>query len=430
MRSVSTTEITVRPPTNDAEADTFFRLAAATFIRDTPVGVAAADFRRFVDEAPGADPSRVRCAYRADRYLGGYLLEERWLRVGPGRVRTGWIGVVVTHPDHRRQGVATALMRDAIAYATDRRYGLLLLNGLAGFYDPFGYTDVFDATEHALDLAPILALPPSPYRVRRATSGDATALLALYNRHYGSYPGSTARPLVYQEFLLRFAGALSSEAYRSPSGLPFEAAVVALDADDEPRGALVHPWGPLRGFGSEAIADDWPAALALLQHQARLLAALPAPPAEMRWPLPPDSPTFFLLADRLPVRSETHHRPRAGWMARPVNLDAVVRAALPVWQERWWRHGITRAGQWTLAIGDEAWRLTAGSGELQLAERSADDVLTIQLTPQVFTQILFGYRPVVWAAAQPGQSIPQDLVPLLEHLLPLGRAWITPTDGC
>ena len=45
--------------------------------------------------------------------------------------------------------------------------------------------------------------------------------------------------------------------------------MVAVDGDDRPRGYLVAPWGPLRAFGSEVAADDWPATLALLQHHAR-----------------------------------------------------------------------------------------------------------------------------------------------------------------
>jgi predicted GNAT family acetyltransferase len=38
------------------------------------------------------------------------MLEERAMQVGTARLLTGCIGAVVTYPDHRHQGVATALM--------------------------------------------------------------------------------------------------------------------------------------------------------------------------------------------------------------------------------------------------------------------------------------------------------------------------------
>ena len=72
----------------------------------------------------------MRGAFTGNAYLGGYLIEERLLRVGPARVRTGCIGVVVVHPEHRGQGIGKALMRDAFDHARARGQVLLLLHGL------------------------------------------------------------------------------------------------------------------------------------------------------------------------------------------------------------------------------------------------------------------------------------------------------------
>ena len=63
------------------------------------------------------------------------------MHVGTARLLTGCIGAVVTYPDHRHLGVATALMHDALAYAQSHHYALLLLDGIPKFYYRYGYDD-------------------------------------------------------------------------------------------------------------------------------------------------------------------------------------------------------------------------------------------------------------------------------------------------
>ena len=159
VSSMSTCDVVVRPPATDGELAASCQLAAEQFIRETPQSIAARDFQHFITETPGADRSGMRCAFRGEAYLGGYRVEERWLRVGPARLRTGCIGVVVVDPAHRGQGIGKTLMGDAFARALARRQTLLLLHGLVDFYRPFGFADVFDPTDHAVRGADILSAP-------------------------------------------------------------------------------------------------------------------------------------------------------------------------------------------------------------------------------------------------------------------------------
>lgn len=426
---MSSSEIVVRPLATPAEIDAFFRLAASTFMRNVPEENAGRDLCRYHAGAPDADPGNARAAFRDGALLGGYLVEERWLRLGSARVRTGWIGSVVTHPHHRRQGVATALMRDAVAYAHDRHLVLLLLHGLADFYTPFGYIDVFDAMEHTIGRNRVLSLPHGPYRVRPATVEDASALLSHYQCHYGPYTGATDRSQTRQEHYLRFVASLKPGVYRQRDGLPFAPPTLAVDATGQPRGYLASAWGPLRAFGYEAAAEDWPAALALLQHHSQQLEVAPEPPADVVWALPPDSPTFYLLADHLPVSSRAYHQPHAGWSACPTDLSALVQVMLPVWGDRWRRYGFD-PGVLTLMVGDETWGLELARNDVRLFALRPDEAPNVRLSPQVFVQLLFGHRPSRWAAQQPGQVVPRDLVSVLDALFPPGGAWIAPTDGC
>jgi GNAT superfamily N-acetyltransferase len=379
---------------------------------------------------PEVDAEAMRGAFRGVDYLGGYLIEDRWLRVGAARLRTGCVGVVVIDPVHRGQGIGKALMRDSFAHAHARGQTLLMLHGLADYYRPFGYADVFDATEHHIQRAAILAIPASAYRVREAKVADAAALLGLYDRHYGPHPGSFARSLARQEYLLDFSASLDCHAYRQRDGLPFAPPLVAVDADGRVRGYRVEPWGPLRAFGSEVTADDWPATLALLHHHARLLGELDSPPQEVCWPLPPDSLAAALLADHVIVERTSRSRPWANWEGAVVDPAEVMQSMLPAWDERWRPQGMGRSAALALTIDGVTRRVNLSLSGVTLAAPRADETHAISLTGPVLGPLLFGFRSVAWAALQDGQTIPPDTLPLLEILFPLQTPWIAPTDGC
>ena len=147
---------------------------------------------------PGYRSEQVRSAYCDGKLLGGYRIYERLLRIGAARLATGCIGGVYTLPEVRNQGVATALMHDAIAYAQAHDYPLLLLDGIPKFYYRYGYCDVYDLSTQELDRQAVLALPKSSCTVRLSTLDDAASLLALYERHFGSYTGSFERSIEQQ----------------------------------------------------------------------------------------------------------------------------------------------------------------------------------------------------------------------------------------
>ena len=240
----------------------------------------------------------------------------------------GCVGVVVAHPEHRGQGIGRAMMCDSFDHARARGHTLLMLHGAPAYYQPFGYADVFDATEHDVRREDILAHPASPYRVRAATPEDAPAFSTSTN---GTLAPSRqlrphGRPGSVPAGFLRLPRPL---AYEQRDGLPFSPTVIAVDADDRARGYLAAPWALLRAFGSEVAADDWPATLALLQHHARLLDALPEPPEQVRWPLPPDSLMAELLADHFTVQSLRHSRPSANWEASLVDPAALISGMVP-----------------------------------------------------------------------------------------------------
>ena len=431
---MSTLPIVARPFATAAERDAFFLEASRAFnpgLSEAERISNVAGRRQRAENAPDYDPILLRGAFRGDTFLGGYRIQERRMQVGAARLLTCCIGSVVTHAEARLQGVGTALMRDAIAFARSRQNALLLLDGIAHFYHRFGYSDMFDLTEHTINRALVLSLPPSPAMVRLATLDDAPAMLALYQRHYGPYAGSFARTAAEYQRLMAACWSFGA------------AIALAVDAEGQPCGYLYTYRAPDQPFAFEAAADNWPAALALLQHHAHLLDDLPEPAAELCWRMPPDALALHLLADHLSVsdtsgwdepvlgwsvKSQTYQHPDAGWMARIASLQALAQAMLPEWQARWQRSALRWDGALTLAVDGESCALALEGASIHVLDQPPAHAQQVILSQQGLTQLLFSYRPLALVAAQPNHSVPADLVPVLDTLFPPGHTCIAGSD--
>ncbi len=423
-RHVDSPDFIVRPLETSAERDAYTLLSVQTFSPHVDAPAALPHRRRFVEENPAFQPHHLRGAFIGNTFLGGYHIDDRVLCIGPTRLRTGCIGGVATVPEHRNQGVAAALLRDAVTYAQnakDPTHSLLLLNGIANFYHRFDFIDVFDITYHTIASQAIqsqIASSPTPYTTRLATFEDIPALFALHQRHYAAYAGSFERDQAFQERLFHQRGGMK----------PY----LALDSKGTPRGyLLLHRRPELEAY--EVAADTWDATLALLKLHVSLLEEHHSlPPEAVVWPLPPDSPTYYLLADHLSVKSQTVRTPDADWMARVGNLPTLVDALLPLWNERWQQNSPVRSGVIALTIDDTLFLLGADAVGIHLLDpmtSSAHAARYIMLSQHVFTQLLFGYRPISWAMQQAGQTIPADLSPVLTILFPKIQTWIAGSDA-
>jgi predicted N-acetyltransferase YhbS len=414
---ISSPSFTIRPLETADEIDAFFRLNTQIFRPDKDLEITKARRQKFILEEPEFEHTRLRGAFLENTYLGGYVLLERQLRLGLTQLRTCYISGIVTHPAYIGQGIGTALTRDVINYGLVHQYDLFLGHGIPNFYDRFDFIDIFDTTKVAINCNDILAHPTSPYYVRPATSNDVVALLALHQSHYGSYNGSFFRSLKQQEHLLSH-------------WLADEALLLVLSPDDQPSGYLLLSTLPStdRSYASEVAANDWLAVLALLQYHTHLLDTIANSPREIWWPLPLNSPTFYLLADHLPVYSQTYHLPNEDWMARPAHLLTLIQSLFPLWQDRWANDGQTGTDTLVLKIDNHMFLLDLIAKGVLLIDRLPANIQTISLDMQVFTQLLFGYRPATWAIHQSNQRIPKDLLPLLETLFPCISTWIPESD--
>lgn len=384
---------------------------------------------------PGYRQEQVRSAYRNGEQLGGYRIYERQLSVGAARIATGCIGGVYTRAEARMQGVATALMHDAIAYAQTHEYGLLLLDGIPKLYNRYGFCDVYDLSTCELDRLAVLSLPESPYEVRLPTLNDASSLLTLYQRYFESYTGSFVHSTEQHIHWIQHIG---------PGKL-----LIATDKHGQVKGylylAAAQAQGNIYLAGTqlwELVVDEWSAAVALLQHHARLVEHQGATKAIL-YMVPPNSPVVHWMTDNLEVVDistwdnpmlgwsvcqQTFHHRNAGWMACLVNLSALTKAMLPEWQARWYRSLAHWSGYISIVVGNEAFTLRFDDRSLQLLNTPVISTDVLTLTPQAFVQAVFGYRSIAELVLLREQPLSCDLVTVLSILFPTGQTYIPASD--
>lgn len=338
-----------------------------------------------------------RGAFARGQLVGGYTMWLRPMRLGAGFARTACIGGVVTDPAWRMRGVGRAMMLDAVAEARRHRAAVILLSGIAGFYVPFGYADVWDPPSHHIPLAEALRLPEGPLAVRPARPEDAPALDALYRRHYQArYTGAFRRTVAVAR-------------HRVLTGREFgRGTVVAVDARGRVRGYAALPRRdgyPVR----EAAAGDAFALRALVRHHASLLAQGTPTAEELAWSVPTRGLTFSLLADAFPVRTEARREEGAGWMARPGDARALARAA-------------------GAALGDAAAAVDLWVDGLPCRPDAPASAVHAELSGQVFLALAFGHRPAAWARTRPGQRLPAAAAAVLDEALVRHPPWIAGGD--
>jgi hypothetical protein len=136
-----------------------------------------------------------------------------------------------------------------------------------------------------------------------------------------------------------------------------------------------------------------------------------------------DNPTFGWA-----VREQIFRHRNAGWMARLVSIPALTQVMLPEWQSRWQRSLAHWSGEISLVVGDEAFTLRLSGTNLQLLDRPGTIGNALYFTPQAFTQVVFGYAPIVSVLQPRDQPLPNDLATVLTILFPSEQTWIPASD--
>ncbi len=258
---------------------------------------------------PGFRPAHHHRVGIKDGEIAAYAhIERHTLCYGRARLHVAGIGSVCAHPNYRRQGYAAAVMRDAVAYMAEQGAHLSLLNGVAGYYDSFGFSPVwpFYTVEVASDEAAAL---DRPLRLRDVRPDDIPQMAALYEKHWGG----------------RVTFDRSAEMWMWQVGDPGRYIQIVSGRDGQVAGYI--SGRASTGEEMEVVADSVGAAATLLAESGREHQL--AGRKHIRWMMPPDDAFVTFARQLLTVTLSARYLPNGGWMARLIDTPALMEALLP-----------------------------------------------------------------------------------------------------
>jgi len=144
----------------------------------------------------------------------------------------------------------------------------------------------------------------------------------------------------------------------------------------------------------------------------------------------PDTSHWRHPAEEWVLRGNSYHHRHAGWMGRIAHFPALLQSILPELQRRWQRGLAQWNGRVALSIAGELCVLHINGRQVELGDplHATSGVDALQLTPQSFTQLVFGYRSVEQVVETGGQDVSDELLAVLSVLFPSGQGWIARSD--
>jgi ribosomal protein S18 acetylase RimI-like enzyme len=325
-----------------------------------------------------------------------------WLR--GARLRAVGIGSVATHPDYRRRGLATALLRDTLALLHREGYHLSFLGSevAASFYERLGWRIVRQPS-HGAQAAEAATLPERPgLTIRAFAPSDLATVARIHARATRGRTGAVARSLRYWADHLSWI-------------------------DDDPGGFLVAVGsrGGLAGF-VRSRSERWASTLMLLDAHCREGAEACMPPLlgalgryavgqglkGIQASLPEGHPLGDAFA-RLPSAGVTTDV-RFPLMMRVVDLPGLLRSLAPLLGER----VPAMNAPLCLAFEEDGERtyLCLGPNGVQVARRPAGEVASV--SPGEAVALLLGQRSIRDVPAAGAEPPSEEALSALEQLLP------------
>jgi ribosomal protein S18 acetylase RimI-like enzyme len=340
-----------------------------------------------------------------DGAVVGYLrIFDRRMWVRGARLSAAGIGSVATHPDYRRRGLATALLRDTLALLRRDGYHLSFLGTeiAAPFYERLGWRIVRQPS-HGAPAAEAATLSERPgLTIRPFAPSDLAMVARIHARATRGRTGAVARSLRYWAdhmswidddaggFLVATGGRRGLTAFVRSRSERWASTLVVLDAHcrEGAEGDLAPLLGALGryavGQGLKGIQASLPEGHPLAEAFARLPSA--GVTTEVRFPL----------------------------MMRVVDLVGLLRSLAPLLGKR----VPAMKAPVSLAFEEDGWRtcLRVGPKGVRVAARSADEVVSV--SPGEAVTLLLGQKAVREILA-PGADPPSEgALSALEQLLP------------
>ncbi len=385
-----------------SEYEQMIRLASQVFGRGD-ADLKRRMLRRWLNYREGKAPDFAYRLHRVGLIDGEVVAHVRLvpsvLLYGQARLHVMGLSAVCTAPAHQRQGYAAAVIQDALLVTAEHRAHLSLLNGIADYYNRFGFHPVWP--HYYVEIAAAdAALLDSSLVVRPGLAEDIPHLAALYEKHWGGR--------------VSFLRSRAMWAWRVWDGSHEYFRVV----EDE-HGQIV---GYLAAYDSahvmaEVVVDTPHAARALLAEVGQTLLA--AGKATIQWLMPPDDTLVTYARQWVGVTVKAGYHPTGGWQGRVMDGYALVEAILP--------ELVAQATAVRPDFNPLELMVEANEAGIAVGLRGQKSTHT-QLSYPDFTQLLFGsLRPD--ALALRGENLlTQEAVWLLELLFPPRLACLAAWD--
>ena len=363
------------------ERDEIVDLISAVFVEKCRPRYAS---QHYQDSTYELDQSRV-CI--VDGKIVSYVrVSDRSIYIGEAVVKLGGIGMVVTSPEYRGRGYASALLRDAIAYMEAQNYDLsLLFTTIQPFYMPLGWAS-FPQTTFELELHDKKTFASSGWKTRQFDlERDLTQISQIYDEHNKGRTGTVLRPeKLWRDGYSQQVGMLPSLVIER-DGQIGAYANLAFPDDDQGIDAYLATYYPnLREVGCRSTNPD---SLLALCH-AILEAAYDRGVESISGRLTRHHPMTLLLSEESggPLSFSIHERV----MYRVISLERLFQKLIPKFEIGLESTGRTdRSGSFHFAVRDQSCTLNVNRGRVTVVADNSG-MTKIALDAYYFLKVLFG----------------------------------------
>lgn len=351
----------------------------------------------------------IRIARTSDGVLAAQLyVIERTIRIESSELRVGGIGGVGTDPEYRKQGMAGALMRDALAFMKSNDFDISILFSVPeDYYTRFGYMTVlpeFTTTLTGLARLRELSTLKTSLQVRKLRPEEITSVSDLYARVHSEVTGSVKRSTAHWKWLTTH---------------PEFNGIAVWDGD------RIMAYALIRGESDRVVmheigADPSPQVHdALIRYLARY--TLKHGLTRLCLEVPPDLPFARFSALEYEAVQQVVVPKKRGGMAKIVNLQSTMKKLETVLTDR------LRSSQYRdmkrsmiidTDIGTIRMAMNAGSVTTHLIADDQSPQPDLAIPQSVLVGLILGlyYPSHIWEVW--GRPIPPDILSVLTVLFP------------
>ncbi len=347
---------------------------------------------------PGFKREHVRIAVAGGHVAAALLLTTDTIRIGEARLRMGGFGCVTTAREHRRRGIISLVMDDAMKYLRDHGHHAAMLFGIPDFYHRWGFATALAEHSAAMDIREAEAAADVPFRMRGAKPGD----IPVMQKMHAANDQETACSLI------RTAAHMTSrwDRWRNVHVLlNTQGRVIAYF-----RGARV---------GAEYVVDEagvsgHEACGAVLRSAARLAHGECV--GRMKFLAPPSHPLIrHLLAYRADHDMRTDRD--GGGMVALVNVPEAMESMIPEWESRLRQSPLAgESAEVTLLLDRQPWRVRARRGAVDVTPGAGRN--KVSLSAAELVQVFTGYRHLEEVLQSRRRIITAEGMALLAALFP------------